>query len=591
MKRLLSFVTVTIILLASCQAAFAGTSPAGYDAITLNEIKSSQFAPSPFRVSKDSEGTILLYKTNSGRYGKLLIRKYSSYKQTLTVLTINFTTYGSNGRVYKQGSNLTVSVQGCDLDTGRKTAGKNIDFKCAANLATPANGAVFALYKNPAFAVQGVKRTQIYSNRIQFAVQYYIPTTYQNPCMITAGIKGSGVSNFTCIPAGGRTPFGQIKSVPKGQHYFDDNVHFDIVYNGSRPYNSKEIEVQVFNAKTNKVLGSTVIRSNLTWNCSQCPRTHTYINNYPKDRETGWSENLQGVTHDERNWFFTQDAKLWKFPVEYDLNRRLPSSAIASLLLPAQDLNKFLPKGVHVVGVPDQLKGYNHFGDLDYYQGYLFAPIYKKHSSKTPYIAVFRASDLRYVSSAPVQSGAGWCAINPLNGLLYTSDSEVRTNGSKYRIYRYEIDFNKLRAKRRDFLKEYTRDRFSLSYKNGDPITLKSMQGGVFSKTGCFYTVNGYCEDTAGSETGIMVFDSRTGRRIARSKKGGSDPFKYEFHPGPKKVCKQEPEGITIWDVDLLRRQRRLYPPGITGQLHVIMLDNWPYSNEDDLYFKHYKIR
>jgi hypothetical protein len=587
MKRVVYFVTIAIILLFFCQVAFAGNSPAGFNAITDNEIKSSQFAPSPFKVSKDSEGTILLYKTNAGRYGKLVIREYSSYKNTLTVLTIDFTTYSSNGKVYKSGSNVKVNIQGCDLDTGKTISGTNADFKCGANLAMPANGAQFALYKNPAFAVQGIKTTLIYSNRIQFAVQYYIPTTYQNPCMFTARIGGSGGSDFTCIPAGGKSYFGQIKSVPKGQHYFDDDVHFDIVYNGTRPYKLQEIEVQVLDAKTNKLLDSTVIRSNLTWNCSQCPHAHIYINNYPKDRETGWSENLQGVTHDERNWFFTQDAKLWKFPVEYDLNRKTSLPPIVSI----KDAHKFLPTGVKLVGVPDQIKGYNHFGDLDYYQGYLFAPIYKKDSKKTPYIAVFQASDLTYVSSAPIKPFAGWCAINTLNGLLHTSESEVRTNSLQYRIYRYEIDFNKLRAKRRDFLKEYTRDRFSLSKENGDPITLKSMQGGVFSEKGCFYTVNGYCEDTAGSETGIMIFDSLTGRRIARSKNGGSERFNYEFHPGPKAVCKQEPEGITIWDVDLLKRQRRLYPPGITGQLHVIMIDNWPYTNEDDFYFKHYKIQ
>ena len=58
MKRIVYFVTIAIILLASCQAAFAGTSPAGFDAITANEIKSSQFAPSPINVTINSEGTI-----------------------------------------------------------------------------------------------------------------------------------------------------------------------------------------------------------------------------------------------------------------------------------------------------------------------------------------------------------------------------------------------------------------------------------------------------------------------------------------------------------------------------------------------------
>jgi hypothetical protein len=573
MKRVVRFVTVTIIFLSFCQVAFAGTSPAGFDAITANEIKSSQLTLSPFTASKDSEGTIFLYKTNKGRYGKLLIREYSSYKNAVTILTVNFRTYDANGKLYKQGENLKVSMQGCDLDTGQ-TSGKDADFQYVRNLAMPINGALFALYQNPAFAVQGVKHTLVYSNRIQFAVQYYIPTTTQNPCKITAIMRSLGSSSFKYIPA---------ESVPKGQHYFDDNVHFDIIYNGSRPYNTKEMEVQIIDAKTNKVLDSTIISPNLTWNCAQCPSTHTYINNYPKDREPGWSDNLQGVANDESNWFFTQDARLWKFPVEYDLNRKISLPPFVSY----KDIHKFLPKGVHMVGVPDQLDGYNHFGDLDYYQGYLFAPIYKKGSKKTPYIIVFRASDLSYVSSAPIKPFAGWCAINPLNGLLYTSESEVRTHGSDYRIYRYEIDFDKLRAKRMDFLKEYTRDRFSLSDEKGNPITLKSMQGGVFSKTGCFYTVNGYCEDTAGSETGIMVFDSRTGRRISRSKNGGNAPFNFEFHPGPKHVCKEEPEGITIWDVDVLKQR----PPGISGQLHVIMIDNWPYTSDDDLYFKHYKIR
>jgi hypothetical protein len=56
-------------------------------------------------------------------------------------------------------------------------------------------------------------------------------------------------------------------------------------------------------------------------------------------------------------------------------------------------------------------------------------------------------------------------------------------------------------------------------------------------------------------------------------------PFKYEFHPGWSKY--EEPEGITIWDLDDGRA------PHIRGQLHVIMLDN-DAATDDDLYFKHY---
>jgi hypothetical protein len=54
-------------------------------------------------------------------------------------------------------------------------------------------------------------------------------------------------------------------------------------------------------------------------------------------------------------------------------------------------------------------------------------------------------------------------------------------------------------------------------------------------------------------------------------------PFKYEWDPG---CCTyEEPEGITIWDLGDGRA------PRITGQLHVLLLDNEVY---DDIYLKHY---
>lgn len=40
---------------------------------------------------------------------------------------------------------------------------------------------------------------------------------------------------------------------------------------------------------------------------------------FPKDSEPGWSDELNGVTHDEKNWYFSQNPSggpcLWKFPV------------------------------------------------------------------------------------------------------------------------------------------------------------------------------------------------------------------------------------------------------------------------------------
>jgi hypothetical protein len=88
--------------------------------------------------------------------------------------------------------------------------------------------------------------------------------------------------------------------------------------------------------------------------------------------------------------------------------------------------------------------------------------------------------------------------------------------------------------------------------------------------------VAGYSEGSHPS-WGINVFDLRTGRRIERSR-SGEGPFNYEFHPGWSKY--EEPEGMTIWDLDDGRVR------GITGKLHVLMLDNE--SGQDDIYLKHY---
>jgi hypothetical protein len=80
---------------------------------------------------------------------------------------------------------------------------------------------------------------------------------------------------------------------------------------------------------------------------------------------------------------------------------------------------------------------------------------------------------------------------------------------------------------------------------------------------------------------GIHVFDLSTGTRIQRST-NGYGYFNYEFHPGLP--SSEEPEGITIWDLDDGRA------PGIRGQLHVLLLDNDDpsYDEPDDVYMKHY---
>lgn len=47
---------------------------------------------------------------------------------------------------------------------------------------------------------------------------------------------------------------------------------------------------------------------------------YRYVSQYPYQAKLTFSEELQGVTHDSDNWYFTQKEALWKIPVECDLN-------------------------------------------------------------------------------------------------------------------------------------------------------------------------------------------------------------------------------------------------------------------------------
>ena len=48
---------------------------------------------------------------------------------------------------------------------------------------------------------------------------------------------------------------------------------------------------------------------------------YTYLGEYPKKKDLGGlAEEINGVCHDDKNWFFAQNGNLWKYPVSWDLN-------------------------------------------------------------------------------------------------------------------------------------------------------------------------------------------------------------------------------------------------------------------------------
>jgi hypothetical protein len=279
---------------------------------------------------------------------------------------------------------------------------------------------------------------------------------------------------------------------------------------------------------------------------------HTYLGNFPDEREDDWTEECQGVAHDDHFWYITQKSAVWRVPVEKDLRTPLHDGE----------------DGVIRRSIP--VSGFNHMGDADVWNDVLFVPLEGKFwlFERVPRIAAFSTPDLRFRWSADIpQKKAGWCAVNS-TGRLLSSNGRI-TADDPIRCYR--IDGARLRPD----------GDLSLLDERGDPIELDLMQGGTFADDDHLYLSCGFYKGLHAS-WGIHLFDLRTRRRIARST-NGSGSFNYEFHPTQLfQGNAEEPEGVTWWDLDLP------HAPGIRGQLHAILLDND--DNGDDVYFKHYRV-
>jgi len=228
-----------------------------FDSVRLGDISSANLTSARIAGTNLPVDTILLYRTNEGRFGKLLIKTYG-YNLTLKWLTFN-----PNGALHSKGDNLVIrGTYSCDLDSGKETQTSS-DFwwqqvSSAERYLTPQNGATFALYTK--CGVQGIKRIYTSQNKVRCQVQYYIPPSHPNACFISAYIpsRANQSSHFRYNPAG-REPNG----VPKGQHYFSDNVVFEAEYLGSQPYTSSTIEVVIYEKGQN--LCSSIINWGQTW--------------------------------------------------------------------------------------------------------------------------------------------------------------------------------------------------------------------------------------------------------------------------------------------------------------------------------------
>ena len=277
-----------------------------------------------------------------------------------------------------------------------------------------------------------------------------------------------------------------------------------------------------------------------------------YLGNYPKNANPGWHDDPQGIARDASHWFITQTETIWKIPVGHDLGSVAPGGGILRRRL----------SDYHA------LAGYNHLGDPEHHSyggiGYLVVPI--ESPDRCAGIAIFRGSTLDYVTHfcLPRQSHAPWCAVEP-GGAIVSSDFDGVAN-----LRRYRIDWAAVAVGRTP--QPALESLLPLSDENGNSLTLDAVQGGVISPVArMIYLV----------ADGIHVFNS-AGRRVQRSINGLPNTpgyFRYEYDYSF--AVREEPEGLTVWDLDDGRT------PHIRGQLHVVLLDN-DILSDDQVFLKHY---
>jgi hypothetical protein len=164
-----------------------------------------------------------------------------------------------------------------------------------------------------------------------------------------------------------------------------------------------------------------------------------FVDDYPADIKRYWTEQVNGIAHDDGNWFFTMPNStlapplILKVPAGLDLNEvDIAPHPLDGHGIYDEGDGILLDWGVGGDAVAGEDSNFDHFGDLDQYLGYLFVPV--ERDGSTMGIAVFRAADLGYVGLAKVQqSSAGWLAYNTQDNYLYSSDEFISPGRGIYR--------------------------------------------------------------------------------------------------------------------------------------------------------------
>ena len=256
---------------------------------------------------------------------------------------------------------------------------------------------------------------------------------------------------------------------------------------------------------------------------------------HPGDVAPPWSEHVQGIAHGSGYWFVTQADQVWRIPMTRELG------AVGEH-----------DRDVVRAGIPEP--GVDHLGDCDVDGGVLYVAMEGTDPAR---IGAFDL-DLRFRGSAPVApqgTKCSWCAVNPVDGLLYSSDFHA----DRLHTYRPSRSGGAVGL-------EHTGE-VRLRSDDGSPLRLRRMQGGAFSPHGHLY----------------LTSDIRGGGLYGVEVRAGRCRMHVTIRHEPDWPEKDVIEGMTVVDLS------DGVAPHMSGVVHVLVFDGHG-PRPDYVWLRHFDV-
>lgn len=266
-------------------------------------------------------------------------------------------------------------------------------------------------------------------------------------------------------------------------------------------------------------------------------RIYTKYGTSPCNEETNYSKDVQGICHDDDAWYISHGAGTKENNRNYGAVHKIHRSISLSKKIDCTERSES-PCKIYSKGVLETrrfFKYYNknneaigfkiediHIGDIDCYNGYLFVPVYKKDDSSTAdaQILIFDTKNFDLIHSEVLKKKYEykfqyhtWCAINPNDGCLYTSDLHI--SNSFYEdnspIMAFKINFENLKNKNGTVFETTTPYGIQLKKPDGTDFLMNAnTQGGCFDPFDTLYISSGYYNNSASEG----VFACKLNRQI-----------------------------------------------------------------------------